>query len=102
MNFFNVVNMVLQKQTSSGLNYGQVLATITILISLLGIALQANMRMEEIEISQRTSLIRIEKLEEGKIINAESILRLENKNTADHARIDYKLDQVLIELSHKK
>jgi len=102
MNILKYIVMVLQKETKVGLTYGQVIATIAVLVSLFGIAIQSNMRMSQIEIDQRTSLFRIEKLEEGGLNNAASILRLEERNIADHNKINDKLDMVLFEVSRKK
>ena len=102
MDTLKYIGMVLQKDTKVGLTYGQVIATIAVLISLFGITIQSNIRMSQIEISQQTSIIRIEKLEEGRLTNAASILRLEERNIADHDKINEKLDRVLLELSRRR
>jgi hypothetical protein len=95
MDTLKYILMVLKKDTSLGLSYGQIIATIAILISLFGIAMQANMRMSQIEISQRTAFVRIEVLEVGRQTNAESIIRFEEKNIVDHRNISDKLDKIL-------
>jgi hypothetical protein len=99
MDIFKFILMVLKKETLSGLTYGQVLATVAILISLFGIAIQTNIRMSQIEVTQKTALIRIEVLEEGRVANVESILRLDERNITDHRLIGEKLDRILFELS---
>jgi uncharacterized lipoprotein YehR (DUF1307 family) len=95
-----IIVMALHEQTKTGLTYGQILATVAILVSLFGIGIQANIRMSKIEIEQNASNIRIEYLEKGRVANQEAIkelaieykdLRRENK--ADHQLILDKLDR---------
>lgn len=85
--------MVLQKETRTGLTYGQLLATLMFIAVLFGVGLQANIRMSNIEINQATMIARIQELETGRINNAQNIEKIRLENNQGHDKIMDKLDE---------
>ena len=94
--------MVLQKQTNSGLTYGQILATIAVIITLFGVGLQANLRMNQIEVTQATQQIMIDDLKKGRADNAQAIKELTIENKNDHKEILIELKDFRKELLSSK
>ena len=80
--------MVLQKETKFGLNYGQILATLSLIIMLGGYWVQVKVKLQSLEIRVE----QLEKLRQDDQVKMETI-RLENRE--DHQAIMIKLDDLM-------
>lgn len=86
------VAMTLSTHTKYGLTFGQILSVLTLFGGIITVWVSLNVRIAQAE-------IKIQQLEQGRIENANNILRIHNENREDHREMIKKLDDVIIRLN---
>lgn len=84
------IKMVLQKETKIGMTWGQAMASLTLLGSIVGLYVSLNARITVNE-------TKIETLERARIEDGIRAEKTRTENREDHARIMEKLDKLFFE-----
>jgi hypothetical protein len=98
MDTFNNIQMVLKKDSKLGLTYGQILATITLLIAALGVITSVFLSWQDMNVRMKAVELKTEELERGRAYNASTIQMTRTENREDHNMINAKLDRILFEM----